>query len=142
MKILALDIGTKRIGIAKASTVLSIAMPLTLINRSESDSDLDIIKKIKKIIEENTIDEILLGLPVTLSGKEEHFAKYVRKFGNLIETELKINIVYWDERLSSVSAEKILTQGRVSRKKRKENVDKIAATIFLQNYLDFLGRNK
>jgi len=138
MKILALDIGTKRIGVAKANTIISIATPLTTIHRSDIKKDLKIIED---LINDNQINKLLLGLPLTLTGKEEHSAKYVRELGSLIETTLKIEVLYWDERLSSVSAEKILTEGRVSRKKRKENVDRIAATIFLQNYLDFLSRN-
>ena len=77
---------------------------------------------------------------MTLSGKEEHSAKYVRKFGDLLASELNIEVLYWDERFSSVSAERVLIQGGVSRQKRKGKVDQIAATIFLQNYLDYLER--
>jgi len=138
MKILALDIGTKRIGVAKANTILAIATPLTTITRDKDKSDLDVIKEVKILVEENSIGEILLGLPMTLSGKEEHSAKYVRKFGDLLKETLGIEVIYWDERFSSVSAERILIQGGVSRQKRKGKVDKVAATIFLQNYLDYL----
>jgi len=139
LRILALDIGTKRIGVAKANTIISVATPLTTIHRTNNENDFDIIKN---LIKENQIGKILLGLPLTLTGREEHFAKYVREFGSLLEEKFNIEIVYWDERLSSVSAEKILTIGKVSKRTRKENVDRIAATIFLQNYLDYLKRNK
>jgi putative Holliday junction resolvase len=138
MRILALDIGTKRIGVAKANTIISVATPTTTIHRTNIESDLNIIEK---LIKENLIDKILLGLPLTLRGKEEYFAKYVREFGTILEERFKIEIIYWDERLSSVSAEKILTMGKVSKRTRKANVDRIAATIFLQNYLDYLKRN-
>ncbi len=138
MRILALDIGTKRIGVAKANTVISVATPVTTIHRTNTDDD---FSKIENLIKENMIDKLLLGLPLTLTGREEHFAKYVREFGTILEEKFKIEVIYWDERLSSVSAEKILTMGKVSRRTRKENVDRIAATIFLQNYLDYLKRN-
>jgi putative Holliday junction resolvase len=138
MKILALDIGTKRIGVAKANTIISIAMPLTTINRTDEN---DLINAIAELIKANETDKLLLGLPITLSGREEHSAKSVRKLGTIIEEKLNIEVLYWDERLSSVSAERILIEGGVSRQGRKGKVDKIAATIFLQNYLDYL-KNK
>ncbi len=135
MKILALDIGTKRIGVAKASTLLKIATPITTINRENLEKDIEVIKN---LVLEHQINQILLGLPITLSGKEEHSAKYVRKFGELINKVTNLEIIYWDERFSSVSAERVLIQGGVSRQKRKGKIDQIAATIFLQNYLDSL----
>jgi len=138
MNILALDIGTKRIGVAKASTTLKIANPVTTINRTNLKDDL---KLIKSLIDEFSIGKIILGLPKTLSGREEHSARYVRKFGNEIITKLDIEVDYWDERFSSVSAEKILIQGNISRQKRKGKVDLVAATIILQNYLDSLNFN-
>ncbi len=138
MNILALDIGTKRIGVAKASTTLKIANPVTTINRTNLKDDLKIIKS---LIDEFSIGKVILGLPKTLSGREEHSARYVRKFGNEISSKLNIEIDYWDERFSSISAEKILIQGNVSRQKRKGKVDIIAATIILQNYLDSLNFN-
>ena len=138
MKILALDIGTKRIGVAKANTIISVATPVTTINRTNEEED---FKKIKNLVIEHGIDKILLGLPLNLNGREEHFAKYVRKFGDKLKQTLDIDIIYWDERLSSVSAERILTMGKVSKKTRKNNVDRIAATIFLQNYIDYLNNN-
>jgi putative Holliday junction resolvase len=139
MKILALDIGTKRIGVAKANTLISVAMPVKVINRETEEKDL---KEIEDILTEYQIDKILLGLPINLNGKEEHFAKYVRKFGDILKKKFNKEIIYWDERLSSVSAERALNEGRIYGKKRKNKVDKIAATIFLQNYLDYLQRNK
>jgi len=135
MNILSLDIGTKRIGIAKGNSRFKIANPLTTLNRTNLKNDLIFIKN---IILENNIELIILGLPMTLSGKEEHSARYVRKFAKDIQKVIDISIEFWDERFSSVSAERVLIKGNVSRQNRKGKVDKVAATIILQNYLDSL----
>jgi len=136
MNILALDVGTKRIGIAKANSRLKIANPLTTIHRTKLKDD---IKEINILINEYNIERLVVGLPKTLSGKEEHSARYVRKFISEILKTVNIDVKFWDERFSSVSAERILIQGNVSRQKRKGKVDKLAATIILQNYLDALS---
>ncbi len=138
MNILALDIGTKRIGVAR-SGFIKIATPVKIIHRTNLEDDLE---EISKLVKTYSIDKILLGLPLTLEGKEEHSANYVKKMGKKIEEYTKIEVIYFDERFSSVSAEQVLIKANVSRQKRKKNVDKLAATIILQNYLDRLEISK
>ncbi|MBN2695827.1 Holliday junction resolvase RuvX [bacterium] len=135
MRILALDVGTHRIGVAYGSSINRVAVPIDTIVR---ESDIKDFEKIEFWIKEKEIDKVLIGMPLLLSGLEGKSAKYAKEFGNSVEKLFNITVVYWDERFSTHSAQQVLIQGDVSRQKRKHVIDKLAATIFLQSYLDSL----
>lgn len=136
MRILALDIGMKRIGVASGTTTRKVATGIKTIHRTQKiEVDLN---EIKMLIHEYEADIFLLGLPLTLKGIEGRAAKNIRTFGSLLIAQFGMDVIYWDERFSSVSAERVLIQADLTRQKRKGVIDQVAATIFLQNYLDSL----
>ena len=125
---LAVDYGSKRIGLA-ASNQLGLVAPLDIIeNNSEK------IKKLQQIIQARNIQKIVLGLPVALSGREEIAAQNVRKFAAEL-TALHLPVEFYDERLSTAEAHKMILQYGLSAKERRTKVDSLAACILLEDYL-------
>lgn len=108
-------------------------MGLGVIKRTSIAED---IKKLKAIIEENDIKKIVVGMPVNMNGSIGFQGKKVMNFIDELKDDFKIPIVTWDERLTTVIAEKALIQADISRKKRKGLIDKMSAVVILQNYLD------
>jgi putative holliday junction resolvase len=138
MRAMGLDIGHKRIGVAVSDKTKSIAQNLMTLNRRDIKSDL---RTLKGIIEEREVDLIVIGLPLNMNGTIGSKAEDILKLKNRLEEELKIKVETYDERLTSKEAEDILIEGDVSRKKRKEKIDKIAACLILQNYLDLKNKS-
>jgi putative Holliday junction resolvase len=133
MRILALDHGTKRIGIAVSDETRTIAQPLEFI---PAEPFVDFLVRLKRLLLEKEIDLILIGLPRNMDGSYGPAAQKVETFAGVLKTAITVPIKMWDERLTSAQANKILIQGKVRRDKRKEKVDKMAAAILLQSYLD------
>jgi putative Holliday junction resolvase len=133
MRILALDHGSKRIGVAVSDETKTIAQPLEYIL---TESFADFLVRLKKILIEKEIDLILIGQPRNMDGSYGPAAEKVQTFVGVLRTAITVPIKMWDERLTSSQANKILIQGGVRRDKRKEKVDKMAAAILLQSYLD------
>lgn len=133
MKILALDIGTVRIGIATSDIMEIIASAYEVYRRKNLDSD---VKYIAELVSKLDAGEIVIGLPLKLDGSEGQSVEMARAFGEKLSELVKVPIVYQDERLSTVSAQRILIESGMRREKRKDKVDSIAATIILQTYLD------
>jgi putative holliday junction resolvase len=133
MRILALDHGTKRIGIAVSDETKTIAQPLEYIL---TEPFADFLVRLKKILIEKEIDLILIGLPRNMDGSYGPAAQKVEAFVAVLKTAITVPVKTWDERLTSTMANKALIQGGVRRDKRKEKVDKMAAAILLQSYLD------
>lgn len=134
-KLLGLDVGDRRIGIAMSDSLGWTAQPIKTLHRNGTDEDfLEIIR----ILKENHIEELVVGLPKNMNGtigeQGEKVQNFVEKLKDFFDAP--IPVWYWDERLSSRSAERILIEGNVSRKKRKNVIDKMAAVIILQNYMD------
>ncbi len=137
MLIMAFDAGTKRIGVAVGDESLPIASPVCYL---ENNSALG--KKIKELLEEYNPGKILIGNPISLDGAERK-KDFVEVFKNKIrELAGGREIIMWDERFTSRDAEEILIKADVSRKKRKKYVDKLAAVIILQSYLDSAGSRR
>lgn len=132
-RILALDPGTKRIGVAVSDEMGWIAQPLETFERRSIEED---VAHIRELVLRHDVNQIVLGLPLRLHGQAGPEAENVRRFIERLEQDLKIPIVAWDERLTSKSAEDMLIGAGVSRKKRKGVVDRVAAAILLQSYLD------
>jgi putative Holliday junction resolvase len=133
MRILALDHGSKRIGVAVSDETKTIAQPLEFI---PAEPFADFLARLKKILLEKEIDLILIGLPRNMDGSYGPAAQKVEMFVGVLKTAITVPIKMWDERLTSLQANKMLIQGKVRRDQRKEKVDKMAAAILLQSYLD------
>jgi putative Holliday junction resolvase len=133
MRILALDHGTKRIGLAVSDELKMIAQPLEYIL---AEPFAPFLEQLKKILTEKEVDLILIGMPRNMDGSYGPAAQKVETFVAALKTAVTVPIKLWDERLTSSQANKILIQGGVRRDKRKEKVDKMAAAILLQSYLD------
>lgn len=138
MRVLGLDIGTVRIGIAQSDMLGMLASNLETYTRKYIKVD---VAHIVQIIQQNNIDTVVVGLPLKMNGEEGQSVQMVKDFvqelqAQLQEKNMQIPIVYQDERLTTVSAERVLLSANVRREKRKQVVDKIAAQIILQAYLD------
>jgi putative Holliday junction resolvase len=136
MRILALDHGTKRIGVAVSDELKMIAQPLEYILAEPSA---DFLARLKELIHEKEVELILVGMPRNMDGTYGPAAQKVQEFVAVLKGALSVPIKFWDERLTSAQANRLLIQGNVRRDKRKEKVDKMAAAILLQSYLDSLG---
>lgn len=130
---IGLDIGRKTIGVAISDPFLMFANGLTTIKRTKVKED---IKKILQITKEKEVIKIVVGMPYNMDGLMGPSAQRVMSFVDLLKKETDIDIIYEDERLTTVSAEEVLIQTGVRREKRKEHIDKIAASFILQSHLD------
>jgi putative Holliday junction resolvase len=131
-RLLGLDVGEKRVGLAISDKTLTLARPLSTLTRA---SKLEDFQKIKLICAQNQIDKIVCGLPKTLRNEEGLQAQRVRRYADQLTASIGLPIEFWDERFSSMDAEERLAQA--SRKKRaKGDIDSAAAAIILQEYLD------
>jgi len=132
-RVLGLDYGERRIGLALSDPLGIIAKPLTIIDRKKT---VDHISRITEIVFEKKITSIVVGLPLTLKGHYSKQTEIVLAFIDQLKSNLKIPVVAIDERLSSVAAEKALQTQAVKTGYEKGRVDETAAAIFLQEYLD------
>lgn len=134
MRIMGLDVGDRKIGVAISDELNITAQGLEVIERYDDEH---VIKRFSELIEKYEVDKIIIGLPKNMNGTLGPQSEKVKALGNEIEERLNIKIEYWDERLSTIAAEKTLIKADMSRKKRKKIIDKVAAIIILQNYLDY-----
>ena len=132
-RLLAIDFGEKRVGLALSDPTKIIAKPFKSITYTDHD---DLLKKISLIIEEKNVEKIILGFPKGLKGQNTHQTNKVMSFFNLIKNKNIIPIVMQDERFSSVSAKKSLILQNIKTGYNKGLIDETAAAIFLQLYLD------
>jgi putative Holliday junction resolvase len=133
MRILALDHGTKRVGVAVSDEMYIIAQPLEYIAPEPFAA---FLSRLKEIISEKEVGQILVGMPRNMDGSYGPAALKVQAFVAVLKNAVTIPIKLWDERLTSTQAQRFLIQGGVRRDQRKEKVDKTAAAILLQSYLD------
>lgn len=135
MRYLGLDLGSKTLGISISDTTNTIASVYTTLRFSE-DNNLDTLDELKKIIEENNITALVLGLPKNMNNTLGPRALITLEYKEKLEQELNIEVILYDERLTSVISNNVLIDADISRKKRKKKVDGMAAVIILQGYLD------
>jgi putative Holliday junction resolvase len=133
MRILALDHGTRRVGVAVSDEMHLIAQPLEYIT---PEPFADFLTRLKEILREKEIGLIVIGLPRNMDGSYGPAALKVQEFAAALKDAVTIPLQLWDERLTTSQAQKYLIQGGVRRDQRKEKVDKTAAAILLQSYLD------
>lgn len=136
MRILALDVGTKNIGMAICDPLGITAQSLPTIRR-KGDTEKD-VKFVTDAITEYQVETLVVGLPKNMNGTEGPSCAMAKEFAAEVEGKIEIPIVFWDERLTSKIAESAMLEADLSRKKRKQKVDSLAAILILQNYLDYL----
>ena len=130
---MGLDIGDKTIGIAISDELLLTAQSRPTLRRKSMKSDLDALRRVAV---ENDVQEIVVGQPLHMDGKPSAQSVKVERFSEELRKAVNLPIVFWDERLTSFEAEQHLEQMGMNWRKRRKQVDKIAAMIILQNYLD------
>lgn len=135
-RLLALDIGTKTVGTAVSDSACRISSPLKTIHRKNKFSELS---EIQKIIQEYEVKSLIVGYPIHMNGEEGESCVLVQKYSEFLANTVKLPILLWDERMTTVSAQRVLLDVDMSRSKRKDHIDAVAASIILQTFLDFLS---
>lgn len=135
MRTVGLDVGDRRIGVAVSDATGLIASAVGNIVRSDDDYEGD-LKKTAAEIERLNGEQIVIGLPKNMNGTIGPRAQAIQQFAEDLKKYTSLPIAFWDERLTTVAAEKMMIQAGVRRDKRKKNVDRIAATFILQDFLD------
>jgi len=133
MRVMGLDVGTRTIGIAISDELGLTAQGLKTLRRKSMEDDL---KEIAAIINQFEISKIVVGLPKNMNGTLGSQAETVLKWMEILKDRLQVPVVTWDERLSTVGASRVLLEADLSRRKRKKVIDKLAAVLILQGYLD------
>lgn len=140
MRILALDVGDKTIGVAVSDALLITAQGLEVIRRTSPERDFN---RLREIIREYEVSTVIVGLPKNMNGTIGPRGELNQQFAAEVSAQFpQVEVKLWDERLSTVAAEKSLIAADVSRAKRRQVIDKMAAVFILQGYLDSLGYRK
>lgn len=135
-RIMGLDVGDKTIGVAISDLLQMTAQGITTIKRESKEKD---YKALEELITEHNIKKVVVGLPKNMNGTLGPQGEKTIKFAEKLKNKYKVEIIYEDERLTTMAAEKMLISGDVRRDKRKAVIDKVAATFILQTYLDRKG---
>ena len=138
MRILGLDVGSKTGGVAVSDGLLLTAQGVETIERKDESKLRKTCARIEELIAEYEITEIVLGLPKNMNNTEGERVEKTKAFGEMLERRTGLPVHYWDERLTTVAAEQILMESGVRRENRKAVIDKVAAGLILQGYLDCL----
>ncbi|MFD3260110.1 Holliday junction resolvase RuvX [Paenibacillus lentus] len=133
MKIMGLDYGDRRIGVAVSDIFGWTAQGVQVIERRREGDEYD---RIAELANQHEVEEIVVGLPKNMNGSVGPRGEICKDFAEELQNRIKVPVHLWDERLTTVSAQRTLIEADVSRKKRKGIVDKMAAVLILQNYLD------
>ena len=139
MRIMSLDLGSRTIGIACSDALLMTAQGIETIRRTSLEKDFN---RLQELIAEYEVHELVVGMPKNMNGTKGERAEKTEEFVEKMKEVIDLPVSYWDERLSTVMAERQLIAADVSRKKRKSVIDKMAAVVILQGYLDRLQFNK
>ncbi|TSB45665.1 Holliday junction resolvase RuvX [Alkalicoccobacillus porphyridii] len=139
MKSLGLDVGSKTIGVALSDAFGWTAQGVNTLRREEGESEQD-YQAIAKLVQENEVSTVVIGLPKNMDGSIGANGEYCQAFAQALSEYIDADIVMWDERLTTMAATRVLVDADVSRKKRKKVIDKMAATLILQGYLDRAGK--
>ena len=137
MRVMGLDLGTKTVGVAISDALMITAQGIEIIRRKDENKLRQTLARIEELILEYEVNEIVIGLPKHMNNDLGDRAEFSMEVKEKLERRTGLNVVLWDERLTTVMADKIMMEAGVRRENRKEFVDKIAATIILQGYLDY-----
>ena len=139
MRILGLDYGSKTVGVAVSDPLGITAQGLETIERKEENKLRKTLARIEELCREYDVEKIVLGLPKNMNNTLGDRAQVSEEFREMLERRTALPVVMWDERLTTVMAERVLMENKVRREDRKKYIDKIAAVIILQSYLDMLA---
>ena len=139
MRIMALDVGSRTIGIACSDALLMTAQGIETIRRTSLENDFN---RLRELISAYEVHELVVGMPKNMNGTKGDRAEKTEEFVEKMKAVIDLPVTFWDERLSTVMAERQLIAADVSRKKRKGVIDKMAAVVILQGYLDRLQFSK
>ena len=137
MRVLAIDPGSVRLGLAVSDPSGAIAQPLSVLSRRSEAEDLRVLTE---LVREHEVGQIVIGLPRMMNGRLESAALEAQAFGARVGQATGRPVAYWDERLTSVAAERYLIEQGKRRGKRRQEIDRMAATLLLQGYLDYQRR--
>jgi len=136
MKIMGLDFGSKTVGVAISDSLLLTAQGVEIIRRKEENKLRQTLARIEQLIVENDVREIVLGMPKHMNGDEGVRVELTKEFKEKLERRTGLPVTFWDERLTTVMADKTMMEAGIRRENRKEYVDMLAAQFILQGYLD------
>lgn len=142
MRILGLDFGSKTVGVAVSDGLLLTAQGLEIIRRQSPNKLRQSLARIEEIIKEYQVGRIVLGYPKNMNNTEGERCEKTKEFKEMLERRTGLEVVLWDERLTTVSADRLMMETGIRRENRKQYVDEIAAVFILQGYLDYLSMNK
>ncbi|MDQ0231542.1 Holliday junction resolvase RuvX [Metabacillus malikii] len=138
MRILGLDLGSKTLGVAISDELGWTAQGVETIKINEENRDFN-IKRLSEIMDEFSVEKVVLGMPKNMNGTIGPRAEASQNFAEVLKKKFDVPVILWDERLTTMAAERMLISADVSRKKRKQVIDKMAAVMILQSYLDSLS---
>lgn len=141
-RIIGLDFGSKTVGVAISDPFLIVAQSLETIKRERENKLRQTLARIDEIIAEYKAEKIVLGFPKNMNNSVGERCEKTMEFKAMLEERTGLEVILWDERLSTVEAERILMETGVRRENRKQYIDKIAATFILQSYLDYAAMDK
>lgn len=136
-RLLGLDVGEKTIGLALSDVSRRIATPMETLRRSKFSQDAEALKA---IVEKQGVGGLVIGYPINMDGSEGPRCQSIRQFARNLEAKLALPMLLWDERMSTMAVERAMLEADLSRRRRAELVDKMAASYILQGVLDFLNR--
>ena len=143
MRIMGLDFGSRTVGVAISDPLLITAQGIVIIRRKEENKLRQTLARIEELIVEYEVEEIVLGLPKNMNATEGVRVELTNEFKEKLERRTGLPVTMWDERLTTVAADKAMMEAGIRREKRKDYVDMIAATLILQGYLDLKrGKNE
>lgn len=141
MRIMGLDYGSRTVGVAVSDALGITAQGVETITREEENKLRKTLRRIEELAVQYEVDRIVLGLPKNMNNSMGERVERCQEFKEMIERRTSLPVIFWDERLTTVAAERILIESGVRRENRKEVIDKVAAVLILQGYLDSLQEN-
>lgn len=136
MRIMGLDFGSRTVGVAVSDPLFLTAQGVEIIRRKSPDKLRQTLARIEALITEYEVDRIVLGYPKNMNNTEGERCEKTQEFRAMLERRTGLPVILWDERLTTVLADQAMMEGGIRRENRKEYVDKLAAVLILQNYLD------
>lgn len=142
MRIIGLDFGSKTVGVAVSDPLFVTAQGVEIIRRKEENKLRQTLARIEELIQEYEVEEIVLGYPKNMNSTEGERVEKTKDFAEKLERRSGLPVTFWDERLTTVAADKAMMEAGIRRENRKEHVDKLAAVFILQSYLEYRSFQK
>lgn len=140
MRIMGLDYGAKTVGVAVSDEMLLTAQPLETISRERESKLRRTYARLEALMEQYQVEKVVVGLPKKLNNEEGERCEKTREFARRLEERTGLQVIFWDERLSTAAADQVLEEASVRKDRRKAYIDKIAASIILENYLQSISK--